>query len=236
MYKLASIITTVRHGEKDELGELTQAGVQQSALRGKKVSYLKGSTLLFTSGVKRVTETVANLTDAFTTQGEFNANNVFESHYLHYLYDPTKKGELFSNWDSADHDPAERIQDFLNQNMESTEPEIYPSPHQMAVRLARVLITQIDFATITVPDVMSNFVNGTHEPVITSFLFYFLNNFQAGSGNFINEIGGTIDYAEGFEILIYQALNKPTKLSFQFRDREIALDQNKLREFAGREV
>lgn len=232
MHKLSSIITTVRHGHKNDAGELTEIGIEQAKKRGAETQYLKGDTVLLTSGVGRVTDTIGHITNGFSGSFPEHFRLTYNSHYLHYLFDSNKKGGLFSRWDNISEPQEKRMQDFLNQGDISNEPDIYPSPKVMAVRIARILITQIDFATITVPEVMSNFINGTHEPVITSFLYYFLNNYSPKDVSFISKIGGIIDYAEGFNLFVYQALNSQTKITFKFREMEFELDQNDLRSFA----
>jgi hypothetical protein len=58
----------------------------------------------------------------------------------------------------------------------------------MAIRLARVLSTEIDLATITIPEIMDNIINGTHEPVLMSFLYYFLQDYNPTDSNFVDSI------------------------------------------------
>lgn len=230
-YALTSLITSVRHGHKDDWGELTDIGINQARKIGESIEYLEGETLLFHSGVRRVSKTIEEI---------YNVKNInhgkissYESHYLHYLYNPEVKGNIFSNWDKSTQNPELRIDAFLSQGETSDEPEVHPSPREMAIRFARVLITQIDFVTITVPDVMTNFINGTHEPVVMSFLYYFLNDFKSTkSDGFTKGIGGTVGFSEGFNIRVFQKFNMPTRLVFNFRDIEKDMNQNELRKFA----
>lgn len=116
--------------------------------------------------------------------------NSFPSHYLQYLYDPKIKGILFSHWDdsTSEEEHLNKINNFLNLRDTSTEKEIFPSPKHMAIRLARILATEIDLATITASDVMNNIINGTHEPVLMSFLYYFLQDYVPATLDFIHRI------------------------------------------------
>ncbi|MFS8130830.1 MAG: histidine phosphatase family protein [Candidatus Dojkabacteria bacterium] len=239
--KPKAIITTIRHGEKDKDGALTERGRQQAAERGDHVHYLQGDIILLHSGVTRVKDTLEsfakhlNLKEDISSdalKNEFNFQS-YTSQYLQYVYDSKNKGELFGSWDSVEGREAEeeRMAKFLSQNNVSSEPEIYPSPKQMAIRLARVIATQIDFATITVPEVRTNFVNGSHEPVIMSFLYYFLQDFNPSDSLFLQKIGGSVDFTEGFGIYIYDQPNGSNKVIFKFRDIEKEMDQVKLKEF-----
>lgn len=101
----------------------------------------------------------------------------------------------------------------------------------MAQRLGKVLLAQIDFATITTPEVRTNFVNGTHEPVITSFLYYFLQNYKPEDDQFIQKIGGTVHFSEGFDIYIYQNPRDEIETVFKFRNFAAKVDVRRLREF-----
>lgn len=230
-YVLTSLITSVRHGHKDDLGELTEIGIEQARKIGERIDYLAGETLLFHSGVGRVARTIEEIYKVKNVNPDKISS--YESHFLHYLYNPQVKGNLFANWDNSLQDPELRINAFLSQGESTDEPDIYPSPKEMAVRFARVLITQIDFVTITIPDVMTNFINGTHEPVMMSFLYYFLNDYNPEKADgFADKIGGSIDFSEGFNVSVFQQVNMPTKLVFNFRDIEKDMNQNELRKFA----
>ncbi len=242
--KLTTIISTVRHGEKDDTGKLTELGEKQALETGLGIEHLKGDIVLLHSGVARVRKTLTTMALALQQleyseqSGDANRLGTFKdytSHYLHYLYDPDNKGELFSHWDDINGDlEAEfvRMQKFLEQADVSSEPEVYPSPREMAKRLARVIATEIDFATITIPEVRTNFINGSHEPVIMAFLYYFLQDFNPlSSFDFLKELTGTLGFAEGFEIKVFQNLIGKNTVMFKFRNKTLELDQNKLKDF-----
>lgn len=102
--KLTAIISTLRHGEKDEVGELTKVGHYQGALKGAETKYLDGNVILFHSGIKRVKETITSfakhlhVSDAEEIINQQESKIEYQnytSHYLQYLYDPKVKGELF---------------------------------------------------------------------------------------------------------------------------------------------
>ena len=237
-----AIITTIRHGEKDVSGKLTTDGVLQAERKGSKSKYLKGDVILLHSGVERVKDTLVSFAqhmnyDNYSTLESANKLINYQgyvSQYLQYVYDSKEKGILFSKWDEVSGKEAEfdRIVSFLSQENTSSEPEIYPSPKHMAIRLARIIATEIDFATITIPDVRTNFVNGTHEPVLMSFLYYFLQDYSPkDANNFVKSIGGTVDYTEGFDIYIYEDLKSSNKVLFKFKEIEKEVDQIKLKAF-----
>jgi hypothetical protein len=248
--KLTTIISTVRHGEKNNFGELTDQGAKQSSKKGQALEHLHGDVILLHSGVNRVKETLTYMAKSLqentfadfaetkekqTTIGSFTD---YTSHYLHYLYDPKNKGEYFVKWEEVNGDPVaelNRMKRFLELGSNSTEPEIYPSPREMAIRLGRVIATEIDFATITIPEVRTNYINGSHEPVIMAFLYYFLQDFpkesQPKNLNFLEEINGTLGFTEGFEIKVYQKLRGENTVIFKFRDITKVIEQEKLKTF-----
>jgi len=239
--KPKAIITTIRHGEKDKDGALTERGRQQAAERGDHVHYLHGDIILLHSGVTRVKDTLESFAKHLNLKGDISGETLerelkfqsYTSQYLQYVYDSKNKGELFGNWDNVEGREAEeeRMRKFLSQNSSSSEPDIYPSPKQMAVRLARVIATQIDFATITIPEVRTNFVNGSHEPVLMSFLYYFLQDYDPTDIEFLQKIGGSVDFTEGFGIYIYDQQDGSNKVIFKFRDIEKEIDQSRLKAF-----
>lgn len=241
---LAAVISTVRHGHKDEVGNLTSTGVDQAKIRGITLKHLKGDIILFHSGVGRVKDTIRAVASHLHLNNESELNQELLDKFnlqdyiapnLHYLLDPQNKGELFSQWDNMVHTQEEstsRMQRFLNQNDFSAEPDVYPSPKQMAKRMARVIFSQILFASITDSSFRTNFINGTHEPVIMSFLYYYLNDYKDNSEHFVIDVGGSVDFAEGFDILVYQNLNVISKIEFIFRNIKKELDLNLLKEFS----
>lgn len=244
--KLTAIISTIRHGEKDDKGNLTLKGYELSAIKGSSEKYLKGDVVILHSGVSRVKDTALSFSMYLKNKGIVNINEIinnlanynnYTSHYLQYLYDNNNKGELFSNWDKVNSIEEEntRMNNFLNQRNISSEPNIYPSPLKMAIRLGRILATEIDFATITIPDVRTNFVNVTHGPVIMSFLYYFLQDYNPISNDFIKVINGSINYCDGFSIEIYQNTTKSNSVIFKFREYIINIDQKKLKDFCLKE-
>lgn len=233
--KLTTIITTVRHGEKSTMGELTENGVQQAKETGLKIENLQGDVILLHSGVNRVKESLEWMAKSLYEKTAVEVSfSDYTSHYLQYLYNPQIKGEYFGNWDAVDGN-AElellRMKNFLAMENNSSEPQIYPSPREMAVRLARVIATEIDFATITIPEVVTNFINGSHEPVIMAFLYYFLQDFQPKDPNFLETIKGTLGFSEGFEIKVYENLQDKNTVIFKFREITKILDQNQLKDF-----
>jgi hypothetical protein len=79
-----------------------------------------------------------------------------------------------------------------------------------------------------------NIINGTHEPVIMTFLFYALNGFGPGGENFTREIGGTVKYSEGFDIHVYQKADNTFCCFLSFRQFFTELHLSELEAFSGR--
>jgi len=225
---LTAIITTIRHGEKDETGALTNTGFIQAKSAGLATQHIKGDIILFHSGVDRVKKTILEfgkylhlskeqLTDEVIHTGHLQT---YVSPYLHYLYNPKIKGEYYSNWDNIDHTKEninKRMDGFLITDNVSKEPTISPSPHEMYLRLLKVIKGQIAFTSLTNADNRTNFINGTHEPNIMAFLYYFLKEDNESSHDFIDRIGGSIGFAEGFTIKVFQD-GENFEFEFEFRD------------------
>lgn len=139
---------------------------------------------------------------------------------LHFLYDPKNKGTYFSTWgpESDDSKKTKRMQDFLNLDIVSSDTGIAPSPREMAQRLFSLVLEQINAVISTPYHTRENFINGTHEPVLMSGIFYMLNYLKFGKPDFVEHIGGSVDFTEGFHINIYQRRNGEHILQFVFRD------------------
>lgn len=227
---LTAIISVVRHGEKDNTGELTEKGKRQAFTRGIKTQYLSGAIKLYSSGVSRVEKTVSimgaslqqNTIDVVPNLPEDINSSVIpqtleELHFELHLQD---KSTYFSSWTDVDEKTEQldkRVQQYLLKNDTSPEPGVALAPVTIAKRFARILAVQIKEAVATPYTETLNIINGTHEPVIMSFLFYALNDFKAGSDRFIKDIGGTVTYSEGFEIRVYQKEDGDFRCFLTFR-------------------
>jgi hypothetical protein len=232
--QLTTIISTVRHGEKNELGELTEQGAKQAMEKGLGIENLQRDIILLHSGVNRVKESLTWMAKSLLKDSGKGSFTDYTSHYLHYLFNSKNKGKYFVKWEEVNGNiEAEltRMKNFLELESTSTEPDIYPSPREMAVRIGRVIATEIDFATITIPEVRTNFINGSHEPVIMSFLYYFLQNFHPQHKEFFKLHNISLGFSEGFEIKVYQNLMGKNKAVLKFRDISKEIDQNKLKDF-----
>lgn len=218
MFHLSALLTVVRHGEKDHAGELTDFGAKQAFAKGLDIPYLGGKVQLFHSGVdrvKRTTEIISqslpySVTDVVTGKGPEQIQNI--SSYpitaleeLHFDLDRKIQTQYFSPWnETVTQEAKDRlVQEYLE--YEDIQPERgASSPKSLAQRLSFVLLQSISEAIKTPFDECINVVFGTHEPVIMSFLFYALNEFLPGPKSFVADVGGSVFYAEGFDIRIYQ--------------------------------
>ena len=239
--KPTAILTFMRHGEKADDGNLTYNGRYQAKDAGLKTNHLNDQIILFHSGVDRVKDTVRTMSahlhlsesqEHLLELGENIADYVVPN--LHYLKNATNKGDLFGHWDDIEFTYANilnRIDNFLNLEDKSSEPDVYYSPVRMAKNIATVIDTEVRFANITDAKHRVNFINGSHEPVLMSFIYYFLSDYQPDSTAMIDDLGGPIDFAESFDIYIYQNSQNDYELEFKFRHIQKPLDINQLRKF-----
>lgn len=232
-YKLSAIISLSRHGEKDTEGHLTQEGVIQAVKRGLQLKYLPGNVSRVHSGVDRVANTAKAIAkylsqDPSSELSDMNPDRILESESigeeevnlnLHYLLDPTKKDHYFKSWGTpttpATHNSL--VQEFLDLKTNSPDDPTVASPFVMAVRASRVVVAQLEKSLSTSYEIAENFINTTHEPVLMSFLYYALNNFEPDDPDFVENIGGSIVFAEGLEIMVYQN-NSSHLIQLQFRN------------------
>lgn len=241
--KLTAILSFIRHGEKNENGDLTQEGFEQAERSGLKMKHLEGDIILFHSGVQRVKDTIKTAANYLhlkekpikAIKREYSLQEYTVTR-LHYLNHPSKIGKYFAKWEQNEKGEYARMEEFLELDDKSPESEIFPSPMEMARRIGDIISTQIKFAAITDPSYRTNFINGTHEPNLTAFLYYFFNDYKSISPKrFLNNIGGIIDFTDGFDIKVYQKDLEISKIEFYFRTFKKEFDLNKLEEFIKRE-
>lgn len=235
-------ITFMRHGEKSEEGALTDTGFDQARRAGLATTHLTGSDLLlFHSGVGRVKDTVrtmaANLHLSMEEQGSYELGEHIVDYVvpdLHYLIDPTKKGEYFAHWDDielTEENIRRRMIEFLS--VDNPDPEYGYGARQMAQHVAKMIGIQVRFANMTDIQHKVQAVNGTHEPVIMGFLYYFLNDFAPSKpAEFLDSIGGSIDYTESFHINVWHSSRHDFEVELVFRDMRYSVDLDRLRAFA----
>ncbi len=238
--QITSQLIFLRHGEKDEEGKLTKSGLDQARRAGLVAQDIGGDIMLFHSGVGRVRDTIRtmaahlNMTPDETASYELGSHIVdYVSPNLHYLHDPSVKGDFFSHWDDIEL-TEENIHTRMKNFLSTAEPEegVALSARKMAQNIAQMIGIEVRFANMTDLNHKVQFVNGTHEPVLMSFIYYFLNNFQPVSPDFIDKIGGSIDYAESFIVTVCHSSLTNFDVTFRFRDIEKPLNLDALRAFA----
>ena len=67
--------------------------------------------------------------------------------------------------------------------------------------------------------------------MLTAFIGYFLSDYEAVSAGLIKTIGGPIDFAESFDIYIWQIGRDDFEIEFNFRGIKKLLDVAALRQF-----
>lgn len=246
-YHLSAVISFIRHGEKDIDGNLTEKGLRQAIQRGLQLKNLKGNIYLHHSGVGRVKKTALAISNFIEHQvldsespevqekmlkyisgsdegtGMNHPEETLDE--LHYVFDKNKPSTYFKSWIPVDAETATvRAQEFLNYKDKSPEPETTPSPKQMAQRVAKTLLNQLETSISTSYEVKENYINTTHEPVLLSALFYFLSDFSPHDKDFVAQIGGSVDFAEGFDINVYQTAKNEKLIFLDFREFLVPLD------------
>ncbi len=238
--RITAVLTFMRHGEKSNEGALTDTGHHQARRAGMKTQMLAGDIMLFHSGVGRVHDTVramaANLyldeqAEEALELGEGIVDYIAPN--LHYLLDPSIKGEFYQHWDDIELTPENiqrRMRDWLSYDWRSPEPGICFSPKQMAQNIAVMIGIQVRFANMTDLSSRVNFVNGSHEPVIMSFLHYFLGDFEPKNTTIVERLG-SLEYAEGFEAVVRHRSPRDFSVELRFRDIVKPVDLHALRAF-----
>ncbi len=238
---LTALLTFMRHGEKDADGALTSSGFRQAGQAGLKGTSLHGDILLFHSGVGRVRDTIRTMashldldraTELSLDEGRHIVDYVAPS--LHFLHNPSNKGSYHEVWESAEHSADasnQRMSQFLSLDRQSPEEHVWLSPREMAKNIAVMIGIQVRFANMTDFSTRVNFVNGSHEPVLMAFIHYFLHDFAPGDANTVERVGGTINYAEEFEIAVLHRSARDFRVEFRFRDIKKDVDLVRLREF-----
>lgn len=241
MKNITARITTIRHGRKNEHGHLHDEGKKQAAHRAVSIEHLDGDLILFHSGEKRVRDTINIIGGNISKKSIDEVIDMLNTEHdlqdyvvptLHFLKNKEEKSEYFSEWTEDINDS--RIIGFIDKKSDFNDFKRAYSSIEMAKNLANVIYTQIKFSELTDSKYKTNFINGTHEPVIMSFLYYLLTDFRADKSisDFISEIGGSVNYAEGFDIVVYQEGLKVGPIEFSFRNIKKNLDLKLLAEFA----
>jgi hypothetical protein len=233
MFHLTALLTIVRHGEKDSNGKLTDHGAKQAVAKGLDTFYLGGGVKLFHSGVDRVQKTTDMIGRflPYTTRDVMNNPNreqeieMSEQRFpltaleeLHFDLDKKIQTTYFSPWNFqlSEEQKNKLVQNYLE--YEDVQPERgAPSPKSLARRLGYIVSQSITDAIQTPYDNKTNYVFGTHEPVIMAFLFYALHNFTPGNRTFTETVGGSVSFAEGFEIRVFQNEENEIRLFLFFR-------------------
>lgn len=236
----------MRHGEKNASGELTSTGHYQAKQQGIRTKTLDGDIMLFHSGVGRVRDSVKDtvrvmaahlhLDKETTDQLELGHHIVdYVAPGLQYFADIDNRGTYYTSWDHPGSQTQQHIDDRMRKLLQldatSPDPGFCYSPLEMARHIAVMIGIEVRFANMTDLSHRVNFVNGSHEPVLMSFLHYFLHDFKPEGCDTVSEIGGSIDFAESFEIGVYHTSSTDFYVELRFRDLIKAVDLVTLREF-----
>lgn len=232
-----TIISTVRHGKKHNDGSLLPEGKLQSAHRALDISHLAGDVILFHSGEARVRDTIQVIGGNIHKQTPAELENILETEHdlqdyvvptLHFLKDRNNKSTYFANW--LDETNESQLANFLDGTIPD---EAGYSSIEMARNMAQIIYTELQFSLLTSGDTKSNFINGSHEPVIMSFLYYVLEKFSPTTSpqEFIKKVGGSVRYTEGFDVVVYQHADKPAEIELRFRNIIVPLYLKDLAKF-----
>ncbi|OYW84781.1 hypothetical protein B7Z17_03495, partial [Candidatus Saccharibacteria bacterium 32-49-10] len=150
---------------------------------------------------------------------------------LHFLINADDRGSYHSQW-NAHEGSDEYMKQFLELDWRSPEPGVWYSPRQMAQNIAQMIGIEVRFANMTDTKHVMNVVNGSHEPVLTAFLCYFLQDYQFKSADAILELGGGVNFAESFEVAVYHRSARDFDVELTFRGVTKTLDLHETRRFA----
>lgn len=234
---LKGIITVARHGPKDENGQLDINKIYEISASSNRIKNLNGILQHFSSPVKRTLDTgiimsfrLAHITGKNHRNKLMQGIQVQELHYIDTSKSPTSNW-FEENWTGDDSDENwnnRRALNFLSdpQLQLNAYTDGTLSPRIMAMRMALVLLDQLNYIKYLDEVERINLIDVTHEPVLLSFLYFLFKDEYRVSGSqdksFIEWLGGTIKPAEFFSIEV--KLDGSMKIKFRKFERVITVE------------
>lgn len=220
----------VRHGEKNESGELTDEGKKQAAEFGKTLESrdaIKG----YSSPVQRVIETVEQIIENSPHDKKLKTRIRTE------IGTPPPSQEFNKKFRELEKQgPDDAVKWFLSFGTKKPDAETV-SPHEVAESFAYILTKYFKMADKLYSGSNIDLVNGTHQGLPEALLKEVLKRKNddgeelTGFDN-LEEIGGALKFTEGMEFLIKVDEWGDKKLTVNFRGQEYGIDMAKLNELA----
>ncbi len=222
-------VVFVRHGEKDESGELTEKGKNQAAEFGKR---LEGKDAIkgYSSPVQRAIETVEKILESSPHDKKLKTRVRTEIGIPPFSKECYKK---FKELEARDPDAAAEW--FLSFGTERPDAET-ASPHEVAESFAYILTKYLRMADKLYSGSNIDLVNVTHQGLPESLLKEVLkreidDKEVIGFEN-LKDIGGALKFTEGMEFVIKTDGEGNKKLTVSFRGQEYDIDMAKRDELA----
>lgn len=220
----------VRHGEKNEGGELTDKGKKQAAEFGENLKSrdaIKG----YSSPVQRAIETVEQIIENSPHDKKLKTRIRTE------IGIPPSSQEFYKKFKELEKQgPDEAAKWFLSFGTEKPDAES-SSPHEVAESFAYILAKYFKMADKLYSGSNIDLVNGTHQGLTEALLKEVLkrendNGEEVTGFDNLEEIGGALKFTEGIEFIIKTDERGDKKLTVNFRGQEYDIDMAKLNELA----
>lgn len=219
----------MRHGEKGEGGELTEEGKRQATEFGNDL-VSKDAIKAYSSPVQRVLETVQQVVETAPHDKKLNTRVRTE-----LGLPPSSKlfSEKFEQLQKEGEDKA--VEWYLSFGDKKPDSET-TSPHEIAESLAYIITKYLSMAGKLYSGSNIDLINGTHqglpEALLKEVLIRKKDNEEILGFDKIEDIGGSLKFAEGVEFLIKTDTRGEKILKVNFRGDSYDVDMTKLNELA----
>jgi bisphosphoglycerate-dependent phosphoglycerate mutase len=220
----------VRHGEKNESGELTDNGKKQAAEFGENLESrdaIKG----YSSPVQRAVETVEQIIENSPHDKKLKTRIRTEigiPPFSQASYKKIKELEKQGHGEAAEW--------YLSFGVERPDAET-SSPHEVAESFAYILIKYLKMADKLYSGSNIDLINGTHQWLPEALLKEVLKR-KTDDGkevvgfNNLEDIGGALKFAEEMEFIIKTDEQGNKKITVNFRGQKHDIDAERLNELA----
>lgn len=219
----------MRHGDKNENGELTDEGKIQSTEFGEKLEN-KDAIKVYSSPVKRVIETVEGVLEGAPHDKKLKTRIRTE------IGTPPSSKEFIQKFKELEKQGADAAAEwYLNFGTERPDPETL-SPHEVAESFAYTLSQYIKMTDRLYSDSNIDLINGTHqslpEALLKEILIQQKDDKKIIGFDKLEDIGGALKFTESMEFLIKVDEKGNKTLKLNFRGQTYDLEMNKLNELA----
>ncbi len=219
----------VRHGEKDEKGNLIDKGKEQASYFGKKLEN-SDAIKAYSSPVQRVVETVEQIIKNSPHDKKLKTRLKTEISIPQISQETYKKiKELGEKGDD------EATEWFLNFGSKKPDAET-TSPYEVAESFAYVLTKYLRMTDKIYSGSNIDLIHGTHqmlpEALLKEVLIRKFEDKNIVGFEKLDDIGGALKFTEGMEFFIKTDEFGNKKINVKFRDQVYDIDMSKLDELA----